>query len=286
LSRNGRVVAFSAMGQGLVFVETETGSRILELPQAGSFVAWLTEAGGFVHGGTPGNLVLVDTATGASGPHPLGLRNASWGLQVPGKASQLLLGNGRHIELVSQERHTDGIHAVSIKQYPLAEGLSVSSLSPVPMLQGKRLVFQSMLDIGWLDLESGQSGAWKVAPPLVPLPRLTKPISTISVARDRMTTQAWSLTSLPRPSRPLTGGYRRLRAAAHRRTRWRSTAPTRPGWVMVPAGAPVPLAQLTGEYALQQMAKLESQLHATAGAQAQRQTRAVRLPAEANSPDR
>ena len=194
LSHNGRVVAFSTQGQGLVFVETETGSRILELPQAGSFVAWLAEVGGFVHAGTQGKLMLVDTATGASGPHPLALGNASWGLQLPGKASQLLLGNGRHIELISHERQTDGIRAVSIKQYPLAEGLSVSSRSPVPMLQGKRLVFQSMLDIGWLDLESGQSGAWKVAPPLeMPFAKIDEThLYLVSVARDRLTTQAWS----------------------------------------------------------------------------------------------
>ena len=273
LSRNGRVVAFSAMGQGLVFVETETGSRILELPQAGSFVAWLTEAGGFVHGGTQGNLVLVDTATGASGPHPLGLRNASWGLQVPGKASQLLLGNGRHIELVSHERQTDGIHAVSIKQYPLAEGLSVSSLPPVPMLQGKRLVFQSMLDIGWLDLESGQSGAWKVAPPLaLPFAKIDEThLYLVSVARDRMTTQAWSFDLAAETVAPIDLAGISVGALLPIGERAGVLRRANEAWLgdVVPAGAPVPLAQLTGEYALQQqMAKLESQLQSQLQAQA------------------
>lgn len=287
LSHNGRVVAFSTQGQGLVFVETETGSRILELPQAGSFVAWLAEVGGFVHAGTQGKLMLVDTATGASGPHPLALGNASWGLQLPGKASQLLLGNGRHIELISHERQTDGIRAVSIKQYPLAEGLSVSSRSPVPMLQGKRLVFQSMLDIGWLDLESGQSGAWKVAPPLeMPFAKIDEThLYLVSVARDRLTTQAWSFDIAAETVAPIdlagiaVGALLPIgeRAGVLRRSNeaWLGDA--------MPAGAPVPLAQLTGEYALQQqMAKLESQLQSQLQAQAQIQTPGRPLsPAEA-----
>lgn len=277
LSRNGRIAAFSAMGQGLVFVETETGSRVLELPQAGNFVAWLPEAGGFVHGGTNGSLVLVDTVTGASGPHPLGLRNASWGLQVPGKPTQLLLGSGRHIELVSHERQADGIRAESIKQFPLAEGLSVSALAPVPMLQGTRLVFHSMLDIGWLDLESGQSGAWKVAPPLMlPFAKIDEShLYLVSVASDRRTTQAWSFDLAAETVAPIDLAGMGVGALLPIGERAGVLRRANEAWLgdVVPAGAPAPLAQLTGEYALQQqMAKLESQVQAQLQAQAQAQS--------------
>lgn len=166
LSPNGRVLAFTASGQGPSFVEAETGSKIWSLGGSGSarLLAWLPEVSGFVLTGADGDVLLADGQTGRVEPHPLSLKHSAFAAHLPGPPARLLMGTAREFVLLEHKRTPQGITASALKRYTIANGPGITSGQPVPMKAGRLVVYASMRDIGWLDLESGDSGTWRSAP--------------------------------------------------------------------------------------------------------------------------
>lgn len=166
LSPNGRVVVFNASGQGPTFVEAETGSKIWSMGGSHSvrLLAWLPEVSGFVLAGGDGDVLLADGQSGRVEVHPVSLKHSSFAAHLPGPPSRLLMGTAREFVLVEHTRSPQGITASALKRYTVASGPGITSGHPVPMQGGRRVVYASMRDIGWLDLESGESGNWRSAP--------------------------------------------------------------------------------------------------------------------------
>lgn len=165
ISPNGRVVAISGSGRAPVFLEAETGHEIWAAPGNGGqrMLAWLPQVQGWVMTAQDGVVMLVDGLKGTAVPHPQSIKNANYAATIPGSSSRLLMGTARDFALVSHSRTDDGIKAVAVKQYSLPQR-GLSSGQPLPMKNGKMVVFVSYPELGWLDLESGESGSWQTSP--------------------------------------------------------------------------------------------------------------------------
>lgn len=164
LAPNGRVLAIRAEGQDMTFYDTETGARLWVAPGVSNLLAWLPELAGLILTHRDGSVILVDGFTGESAPHPTAAKNSTYRAHLPGAGSRVLLGNARSLGLVTHERREGGIHATLVKEYSLSSVYGITSGHLLPMMSGRRVVFASMRDIGWLDLDSGTSGTWTVSP--------------------------------------------------------------------------------------------------------------------------
>jgi hypothetical protein len=166
VSPNGRVVASNAYGEGPEFIEAETGNRIWSAPggRAAHLLGWLPEVSGFVLTSLDGDVMLADGLTGRIDVHPLSIKNATYAANIPGQSVRLLMGTAREFVLMEHTRGAQGIVASAIRQYKIESGPGMTSGKPVPMRSGHMVVYNSLRDIGWLDLDSGASGTWHTSP--------------------------------------------------------------------------------------------------------------------------
>ncbi len=168
LSPNGRVLALaSASGGGLSFLEAETG-RVLWATDTEfrTLLAWLPEVDAVAIGGGKSGVMLADGRTGEFDQHPVPARNASYATTLPGGQARLLWGTSRALTLIEHARTPQGIEATVVRPYTLASDVTSGPL--IPMRDGKWVVFPTMMNIGWLDLDSGNSGTWRTHPYLRP----------------------------------------------------------------------------------------------------------------------
>jgi hypothetical protein len=93
LSPNGRILTLTNGPAGVVFIDIETGNKIWELSDASRVAAWLPEIGGFICLSRDGVLKLADTEVGTIQPHPLGLRQTSWGTRISRSPSRTLIAD-------------------------------------------------------------------------------------------------------------------------------------------------------------------------------------------------
>lgn len=164
LSPNGRVFAGNANAQGVAFFDAETGGRIWDTSDGSRLLAWLPEVAGFIYAQRDGTIMLADGLTGSVAPHPAAAKNSSFTAHVPGQPVRTLMGTSHELKLVTHERTPEGIRVSTIKELRIASGHGMTSGNPVSMRSGKLVVFASMRDIGWLDLDSGASAVWKTSP--------------------------------------------------------------------------------------------------------------------------
>ncbi len=165
LSPNGRVLVLQQpMGQGITFYDTANGHRIWDAPGGQSLLAWLPDVTGFVLAERSGVTTLADGLTGTLVPHPLAPRNASFAAHRPGSPARTLLGDSRELILMEHQRTPAGLRATELRKLRITSGSGITSGQPIPMQQGKLVVFTSHPHIGWLNLESGESGVWRTSP--------------------------------------------------------------------------------------------------------------------------
>jgi hypothetical protein len=166
VSPNGRVVVVNSSGQGLLFLEAETGTTVWNAGGgfASRLLSWLPEVNAFVLGGFNGQVMLADGLTGSLEPHPLALPNSAYAAHIPGSPARLLIGTARELILLEHARTPGGIVPSPVTQYMIEAGPGITSGHPVPMLSGRMVVYASVRDIGWLNLDSGASGTWRTAP--------------------------------------------------------------------------------------------------------------------------
>lgn len=195
VSPNGHVVVLcSTFGQGPVFYDAETGHRIWESAETGHVLTWLPEVNGFVFAANSGSAMLVDGEAGTMTPHPLTLENSAFGIHLPGESSRALIGTAREFKLIEHTRTSEGIRASLVKSYAITSGQGITSGHPLPMRSGRMIVYVTDRDVGWLDLETGQSGTWRSAPYFGnTLAKLDENhIMFDSTEIDRMTLKPWS----------------------------------------------------------------------------------------------
>jgi len=129
----------------------------------------------------------------------------------------------------------------------------ITSGRPVPMRSGKLVVFKSVRDIGWIDLERGTSGVWETgALRTLNFAKLDETHLLItSVEPDRVTTRTWSFDIVEETLAPVdTGGHRGLIVNIGDRVGFMLRGDDAWFGDEVAAGEPIPLRQLTRNFEL------------------------------------
>lgn len=267
ISPNGRVLAVQQTGgQGVTFFDTSNGHRLWDHPGGQNVLTWLPEVTGFVIAERSGVTTLADGLTGNLAPHPLAPKNSSVATSLPGGAARTLLGSARELVLMEHQRAPAGLQATELRRLRITSGQGISSGQPVSMQQGRLVVFTSHPHIGWLNLESGESGTYRTAPTFgatfAKLDESRLLVDSLDLT-DRMRLNPWVFDIAAQVVAPVDpAGMQGL------------LIPTgdRPGFMRRGQGAwvadvvkttsePVPLDKVAAEYELQaQLAKLQVQV--------------------------
>lgn len=269
VSPNGRVVVLPIANQGMTFVDVESGSRLLELPDGGQFIAWLPEVGSIALSNRESALTLLDLQSGSIEPHPLGLRQMSWSIRAGEMPARVLIGASNEVNAIEHTRTAEGVRAQVIKQYKLPTDQSMSAATAKLMRDGKLLVFANTRnDLGWLNLESGDSGLWKLNPYFQAngIGQVDQTHVLIdSIERDSYTRKTWSFDVDSATVAPVDLGVAGSAAALNVGDRLGFMRRGNGVWVgdTVRAGEPIAVAKLMADYELEmQMARLKAQAQA------------------------
>jgi hypothetical protein len=167
VSPNGRLMAVPISNRSLTIYDLETASALWSTDKYSDLVAWMPELEALVlNEPSTSKAVLMDMRTGRTEPYLSAERNLTWALTMPGAKNQQLVGSQNTASLIDHQRNADGSFTVSTaKQWRLngSGGSGASSLKPLLLLNGKFLAFVSNRDLGWLNLETGQQGAWAMS---------------------------------------------------------------------------------------------------------------------------
>jgi hypothetical protein len=167
VSPNGRLMAVPISNRSLTIYDLETASALWSTDKYSDLVAWMPELEALVlNEPSTSKVVLMDMRTGRAEPYLSAERNLTWALTMPGTKNQQLVGSQNTASLMDHQRNSDGSFTVSTtKQWRLngSGGSGASSLKPLLLLNGKFLAFVSNRDLGWLNLETGQQGAWAMS---------------------------------------------------------------------------------------------------------------------------
>jgi hypothetical protein len=164
LSPNGRVFAATEGSKGTTFHDTQTGKPLWTSVDVGTVLAWLPRLSSLVYVERISSRVMVaDGLTGQVTPNPLVPQNSSYSGSLPGDKAAVLIGTAYRLQLIEHTRDAQGIQVNAIRSYRIAKSGPTSG-QLVPMRAGKLIVYRASRDIGWLNLESGESGTWKTWP--------------------------------------------------------------------------------------------------------------------------
>jgi hypothetical protein len=196
VSPNGRIVVVPQGQRTQVFIDTERGTRLWEPQESGRFLGWLPEVAAMLMSRGDGVLMLVDGLSGTLAEHPVGLRQRNWATPIAQAPSRTLVAAARELELLEHTRTPEGLNASLVRQYRLTGGHGITSNPPTSMRDGKAVVFTTVRDLGWLDLESGEQGIWTTTP-FIGSGNYAKLDETHllvdSVGASRVTGKPWSL---------------------------------------------------------------------------------------------
>jgi hypothetical protein len=161
LSPNGRVLATQA-NNVLSALDTETGSVIWRSEKYRAVVAWIPEVGATVlaHKGNSAP-ELLDHVRGTVEPYAGPPGRVSWAVNMPQMPTRVVIGDASSFAVVDHARAADGSLSVQVVRQFRFEARGHTSGVPQLMAGGKRLVYVSMNDLGWVDLETGQQGVWQ-----------------------------------------------------------------------------------------------------------------------------
>jgi hypothetical protein len=164
LSPNGRLLAASFGNQALRLIDVESGTTLWQTGAYSDVLAWLPGASAAIvlQAGSARPYVL-DLLKGSVEPYPVPLQRLTWAIPMPKAPQQWLVGDSHTAVLLNHSRDASGALDVStVRQWSLA-GQGVTSLAPSVFSEGRKLVYLSMRDLAWLDLQSGAQGSWAVS---------------------------------------------------------------------------------------------------------------------------
>jgi hypothetical protein len=169
LSPNGRVAAMHSAESGLRFYEVETGQRLWRATGSPwmQLLEWLPEAGAVLLADQDERTSLADGSDGTIKPLPA-LDHSSALLRLPGKGLRLYFGSEAEPgqpSLAELQRSPQGWRLTVHQRFALEDGLRTSRGGQAFTLHGGRtVVFQAAGDLGWVDVQDGRSGRWRLAP--------------------------------------------------------------------------------------------------------------------------
>ena len=160
LSPNGRLLAVP-VSKGLRILEVATGNLLWSTDKYTDVIAWLPKVDVVVltQAGTSSPQFL-DARRGTLESYPAAEKSLTWSLLIDG--GKLLVGSASTVSLMEHTRAANGaMDIVPVKQWTLP-GYRIGGVLPHLLSQGKKLVYAKGSEIGWLNLESGEQGAWQV----------------------------------------------------------------------------------------------------------------------------
>lgn len=164
LSPNGRVLALPMSNSVLKMVDTETGNALWNTTAYTEVISWLPEIDATVLAEKgKSSPVLLNHQTGNAEPYAVGIAIPTWSVAAPGTNARHLVGDINTAVSVEHTRNADGSIAVTTGARWRLTGDGVTSAAPMVMKGGKKLVYLSVRDLAWLDMETGEQGVWPVA---------------------------------------------------------------------------------------------------------------------------
>lgn len=165
LSPNGHVLAVP-VPNALRMLDPETGDTLWTTTKFTEVTAWLPEVDAtlLAPNGSQQPAVL-DQRSGKIEPYPLPLPALTWSVAVAGGNARQVMGNAASAYVIDHSRAADGsINAVMVTQRAMP-GQGLTQLPPLVMDNGRKLVFSSANDLGWVDLDSSEAaGVWNLSP--------------------------------------------------------------------------------------------------------------------------
>jgi hypothetical protein len=161
VSPNGRLVAVPG-NKGMRFFDVETGQSLWSTQKYSDVIAWLPQVQAIVlsQAGTSAPFAM-DARLAKIEPYPAAEKRLTWSAPLAG--DQLLVGNQNTASVMQHVRSAAGALEVSATKQWALPSPGITNGVPHLMQQGKKLVWISARDLGWLDLESGQQGTWSLA---------------------------------------------------------------------------------------------------------------------------
>lgn len=160
LSPNGRLLAVP-VAKGLRILDVATGTPIWGTEKYGELIAWLPKLDLVVLSqmgtGTPN---FLDTRRGTLETYPAAEKSLTWALPMDG--DRLLVGGSNTVSVMRHSRDANGaLDIAPVKQWTLPGYRNAAAL-PHLMSQGRKVVYTKGNEVGWLNLETGEQGAWQV----------------------------------------------------------------------------------------------------------------------------
>lgn len=162
VSPNGRLVAVRSHTNSVVFIDTESGSKLWETKDLKQFYGWLPElSAALASDAKTGALALIDFNAGTVAPHPIALREPAWAVHVSTAPSRVLVGGARLFSVIEHVRSGLVVKASTLKQLQVRQGQGMLSVSPPTLMHGgKSIFFTSGRDLALMSLETGVETVW------------------------------------------------------------------------------------------------------------------------------
>jgi len=164
LSANGRVLAIPVGSRSLRMIEVETGNLLWNTEEYSELIAWLPQVDAAILTQTgSGSPQLLDIKNGKIDVYPATEKRLTWAVPMPAANGKYLVGAGQTASLMDISRGGNGsLEAAPLKQWRLS-GNGISAAIPFLMNEGNKLIYQTGQDLGWLDLQTEQQGAWQLS---------------------------------------------------------------------------------------------------------------------------
>lgn len=165
LSPNARVLVLPLGTRNLRLLEAETGNVLWNTEAYSGILAWMPQLkAALLTQSNTGSPYLLDLAQGRIDAFPSTEKQLNWAVPTPTASGKYLVGTGQTISLMDLARDTsDKLAAAPLKQWRVIAGRSINAQTVFLMDEGKRLVYQTGQDLGWLDLATENQGVWEVS---------------------------------------------------------------------------------------------------------------------------
>lgn len=163
LSANGRVLAVPLGSRNLRLFEVETGAVLWDTQAYAGLLAWLPQQqAALLTQSNTGLPYLLDLGSRRIDALPWTEKPPVWAL--PAANGNYLAGNSATVALFELKRQGAGrLEAAAVKQWRLPENRSIQPGAVWLADEGRRFIYQTEQDLGWLDLQTDSQGAWELA---------------------------------------------------------------------------------------------------------------------------
>ncbi|APW39835.1 hypothetical protein RD110_23705 [Rhodoferax koreense] len=163
LSPNGRLFALPvANRRGMQVFDVATGNLLWKTDRYNGVLAWLSTVDAAVvgQGDGRGGLALLDLQNGREYAYYDASRRMTWAVPAADAADQLWLVGSNSVTQVTHRRTSTGeLDSNGLATWPLRR--QATSLRPLLMQSGRRMLYVTNRDLAWIDLQSGDQGAYE-----------------------------------------------------------------------------------------------------------------------------